>query len=602
MRALLFVASQVAALPSLSGATGLATSLDAPDYFAVPRKTDEGILTSCLHNLTQPGFRLPGSNLPFSSESLVAQGAGWLEGGFVSLAFLNSGTATLRLRLNSTGLPNLAVTVRVLGLPAHVAPQQFGMRLSGSSGQPQKLTINITTWPDGEYTAIIEPDVDSTSKGGWCGGIVRWLRKQTHPDAPIPPHHVALPAALDIPLLFVDDFWVWSRNGSQRRLIPAQLLKVSNESFPARFAPGTTERLGAGGWMMPIENPLGTGTVPITVGADNSSFSFEVAVNHKIQSPASDPNASRYTCTASIEHSSTGSDVAWSCVEHNYNTSGRHQLALITQEPQRVSLPPFYKMKRVRWYNATTDGAVDIHEMRVWFNDLIVQVRRTRRSDNLSAWNGVIILTSTRPFLWCIAQEHDTVVQNITLKLAAAYAYWTRDVPGLAGTQETLLLPVNGARVPLLHGWEWGDKRTGSDARYNKTLQRGPCHSLLFGRPAGPQRLDTACIGDNYGGSWWRPARTDAAGNAQPAQFVYAIGRLVPVFAPHAAPFDNTPTVSRQMSTWATADGLTWKQEWWGQRALLQDTEAPGSSSSELNGSPQNYVRRSHWSCPLQFV
>lgn len=200
-------------------------------------------------------------------------------------------------------------------------------------------------------------------------------------------------------------------------------------------------------------------------------------------------------------------------------------------------------------------------------------------------------MTSTRPFHWCMAQEHDTIVQNITLKLAAAYAYWTRDVPGLAGTQETLILPVNGTRGPLLHGLEWADMRTGSDARYNKTLERGPCHSLLFGRPAGPQRLDTACIGDNYGGSWWRPARTDAAGTVHPAQFVYAIGRLVPVFAPHAAPFDNTPTVSRQMSTWVTADGLTWKQEWWGQVALLQDTEASNSSSSGLKTSPQNYVR-----------
>ena len=54
------------------------------------------------------------------------------------------------------------------------------------------------------------------------------------------------------------------------------------------------------------------------------------------------------------------------------------------------------------------------------------------------------------------------------------------------------------------------------------------------------------------GGYWWRPARTDATGANHPAQFVYAIGRLVPVFAPHAAPFDNTPTVSRQMSNWVT--------------------------------------------------
>lgn len=380
MRALLFVASQVAALRNLTSAStmGLATALDAG--FAVPRKTDEGMLTTCLHNLTQPGFRLPGST-PLSSESLVAQGAGWLEGGFGSLAFVNSGTATLRLRLNSTGLPNLAVRVRVLGLPDHVAPQQFGMRLSGSGKQPQQLTIDIATWPDGEYTAIIEPDVNSASKG-WCGGIVRWLRKQTHPDAPIPSHHVALPASLDIPVLLVDDFWVWSRNGSQRRLIPAQLLKVSNESFPARFAAGTTERLGAGGWMAPIENPRGTGIVPITLSTDNSSFSFEVAVNHRIQSPASDPNASRYTCIASIEHSSTGSDVAWSCVEHSDNTSGRHQSALITQKPQRVTLPPFYRMKRVRWYNATTDGPVAIHEMRVWFNDLLVQVRHTHQPEN----------------------------------------------------------------------------------------------------------------------------------------------------------------------------------------------------------------------------
>jgi hypothetical protein len=444
------------------GAMGLSTAVDTPD-FVVSHKTDDikampGM--ACLHNLTQARFLLP--SVEQYSEYQEAQGAGWLEGGFTSLAFVNSETATLRLQLNSTALPKLAVTVQVKGLPTHTTPQ-FGLQFSGSAQQSQQLTINISSWPDGEYTTLIQPDADSVSKGGWCGGIIRWLRKQTHPDAPVPLPHVALPAALNVPLLLFDDFWVWSRNGSQRRVIPAQLLKVSNQTFPAQFKPGTTERIGAGPWMMPIENPLGTGTVPITT-LSNHSFSFNLALNHKTLPPASDPNASKYTCTASIEHSSTNSDVTWSCADHEDYTGTTQQPVTTTTQPQ-VSLPPFDKIKRVRWYNASTDGPVPIRSMSVWFNDLIIQ-------------------------------EHDTVVDNVTFKLSAAYAYWTREVPA-GHPEETLILPVNGARGPLLHGWEWGDKRSGTDARYNKTLQRGPCHSLLFGRPDGPQQLDTACIGDN---------------------------------------------------------------------------------------------------------
>ena len=54
------------------------------------------------------------------------------------------------------------------------------------------------------------------------------------------------------------------------------------------------------------------------------------------------------------------------------------------------------------------------------------------------------------------------------------------------------------------------------------------------------------------------------------------------MFAPSAAPFDNVPTVSRQMSTWVTSDGLTWRQEWWGEMPL----EGAEASTS---GAPQNY-------------
>ena len=76
-------------------------------------------------------------------------------------------------------------------------------------------------------------------------------------------------------------------------------------------------------------------------------------------------------------------------------------------------------------------------------------------------------------------QEYPTVVDNITLQLAAGSAYWEHQ-DASTGEKETILLTVNGKRTALVHGWEWGDIRDGPDARFNATIKRGPCqHPIL---------------------------------------------------------------------------------------------------------------------------
>ena len=114
-----------------------------------------------------------------SSEFQQAQGAGWLEAEFDSLAYLNVGEATLTLRLNSTALPlGLRVVVAVEGLPA---PKKFSVIMGNRS---QVLPIDISSWPDGEFAVQLAPGVHelvdhhlSTRSGGQKRGLNAQHRK-----------------------------------------------------------------------------------------------------------------------------------------------------------------------------------------------------------------------------------------------------------------------------------------------------------------------------------------------------------------------------------------------------------------------------------------
>jgi hypothetical protein len=553
---------------------------------AVLETSTGGQAAVCRHNLTQPDYVLDAPGCPWtplapgclpggSSESLAAQGAGWLEGGFTSLAYVNQERAELELKLNSTGLPLLTVAV---GFVDQGAPlRNFTVGITHGERGPTLTQIDVRGL-HGEFVALIAPDAASRGRG-WCGSFARWLRVRTEPAVGIPPPARALLLPPGKPTLLFDDFWLQSRQGTARRVVPAQQMRLSNSSWPPQHA-GSSTRLGAGAWVSPIENPPGSGSAALHFNKDNQSVSFEAALNHEFRtSPASDPNATRLICSGEIAKAST-SDAEieqFVCmtkpktpmhVDHGDDSSvppssttaataavatARQSGAAPKQWPP-PQLPPRWSWTEtlVRWYTPATDGPVDVQALGVFFNDL-----------GSPHWDPIPV-TGGGP----------------SLGLAAAYPYWQRLSP-TSGKKETLILTVGGERKPLLHGPEFGDVHSGPNWRYNATLERGPCHRLDYGRPTGPLHPDPVCMGDNYGGEFRTPAYIDEQGHVTPESYIYSMGREVPGFAPRVAPYDNLPTTLRTQASWITTDGLTWKQRWWG--------EMPLRGAQSRMRIPQNY-------------
>ena len=139
------------------------------------------------------------------------------------------------------------------------------------------------------------------------------------------------------------------------------------------------------------------------------------------------------------------------------------------------------------------------------------------------------------------------------------------------------MLPVDGvAGRPLLHcDSPCAGGESGCVVVPTATL-RQICRDPTNCRCDGPNITDIGCANDNFAGSWILPSGPADAGTdtkTSPTRtangrgtisYVYAQGRRVSAFAPHAAGFDNLAKVRRVLVTWSTTDGLSWSQRWWG--------------------------------------
>lgn len=153
------------------------------------------------------------------------------------------------------------------------------------------------------------------------------------------------------------------------------------------------------------------------------------------------------------------------------------------------------------------------------------------------------------------------------------------------------MLPVDGvAGRPLLHcDSPCAEGESGCVVVPAATL-RQICRDPTNCRCDGPNITDIGCANDNFAGSWMLPsspagAGTDTEKSPTPTtvsgggslSYVYAQGRRVSAFAPHAAGFDNLAKVRRVLVTWCTIDGLSWSQRWWG-----ADDPAPPSQDGRV--------------------
>eukprot|EP01052_Picozoa_sp_SAG31_P001948 SAG31_NODE_65_length_28565_cov_8.402914_29_plen_1206_part_00 len=520
---------------------------------------------SCLYNLTQPAYHLLKADAHGhykwggSSQYLSGQGQGWLEGDFDSTAFVNVPGATLSLRLNgSAGLPALGVDITWRGQAAPPGAQAAHVAAESLSGGGAVATvdINITGWPDGEFAALIAPDAASVGRG-WCGGLVRFLRKGTEPvapglqcrgDAACPP--LRLPPGQ--PMLLMDDLWVWSRVGAARRLVPAEQMRVSNDSFATR-SPVTGKAFP---WMDDDQ------TNALRVGIGGKSLDMGIKINWSAKGdPHHDPNASVYGCTGELDwnaSSRTGSErVTWSCRERSSAPSELYTCEInpgsglkscvetvsgtmtkasclrtchvgdVEAEPPTAWPPPYMsdwaiQDATVRWYDPAADGPVDINALSVYYT-------------------------------YGVHYKFPEVIGNVTFPALSGTPVWRLIVNG---SKLALALPVEGKRQPLIYAESNPDQVNGS---------RDHCNSFLMGRPNGPNTSDFRCVNDNFGGAWSSPPQTIAGVNI-PASYTYVQARRVPAFAPKVAPYDNLNTVRRILVRWVTTDGLHWEQRWWGEQ------------------------------------
>ena len=129
-----------------------------------------------------------------------------------------------------------------------------------------------------------------------------------------------LSVAAGQPLLLLDDLFVWSRPGAARRLIPAEQLRVSNDSFAQR-SPVTGNHYT---WME--DDPQHS----LQLSADSKSLEMGILINWGSRVPPNhDADAATFKCTGELlgsagGHSAAGSEgVAWTCRQRN-DTQSTH--------------------------------------------------------------------------------------------------------------------------------------------------------------------------------------------------------------------------------------------------------------------------------------
>jgi hypothetical protein len=204
----------------------------------------------------------------------------------------------------------------------------------------------------------------------------------------------------------------------------------------------------------------------------------------------------------------------------------------------------------VRYYNPATDGPVDMEQLTIHFAEGI---------------------------------EH---YPNLSLRAISGYPIWQRTsfVTRASGgnralashvpTLETIVLPVDGVNGrPLLHCDSLCGAEGGADCtRVNQSTLEQVCRDPHNCRCYGDNVTDIGCANDNFGGSWLLPplgaasgggggGSTDSGGGGSGPRFVWAQGRRISAFAPHAAGFDNLAQIRRLLVTWQTTDGVLSNQQ-----------------------------------------
>ena len=512
--------------------------------------------STCTHNLTEPAYYFNASLQGGSSQYLQGQGTGWLEGDFSSTAFVNVPNASLLLRLNSSAstLPALGVDISWRGQDA----SKFAPMHVAAGKLPALLSFAIAAWPDGEFAALIVPDAASVARG-WCGGLVRFLRKGTEPVTPSlqcvwgssePCAPLRLPPGQ--PMLLLDDLWIWSRLGAARRLIPGEQMRLGNSSWWAslRRSPKTGDRFP---WIDDDQSH------PLRVGSDQKSLVLGVKVNWATNTdPHHDPNSSIYACTGAVDwnpSSGTGSEqVSWACEENNatalqrftceINPANGKKACVVTDsgtmdktecesackyapstaqhEHELVDAPKWppphlndwaIQDAEVRWYDAAVDGPVDVSALFIYYT-------------------------------YGVHYKFPEVIGNVSFPALSGTPVWRRHTPN--GTKLAVVLPVDGKRQPLIYAESNPDQINGS---------KDHCNSMVMGRPSGPNSSDPHCVNDNFGGSWRTPPM-NVSGVTIPTSFTYVQARRVPAFAPKVAPYDNLNTIRRILVRFITTDGL----------------------------------------------
>lgn len=439
------------------------------------------------------------------------QGSSWVEGDFSGAAF-SGAHASLLLVSNSSRLPALSVVVSrvVAGVAARVVAAK-GALAEDSAGHGQmalNLTVDILSWPIGEYTVAVAPDRASITRG-WCGELRRFLRKVAAIQPTAKPAIARL--RIDQPMLFLDEFYIAERSrGTARTLVPAIQQRIANDTF-CSTKPHP--------WMKLDRPPKqACASCPVALG---------LAVNYgKASSPLDDPDSEKYDCVGALNVTARDGSRVWTCWSRRAGPviTGVAQAvrpadrsASESSQLQRSAWPPPPLVRwpiastHVRHYDATADGPVDLTQISVYF---------TYGSDSGHA---------------------PTVINNVSLPALSGSPIWQR-LHG--GVKQTLILPVDGvAGRPLLHCGTPPSQLQDPNVT---------CRDPEYCQCAGPNITDRACSNDNFGGSWLLPPsrQTDnnhsAAAAHRPLTFVYAQARRISAFAPHSVPYDNLAQVRKQ--------------------------------------------------------
>jgi hypothetical protein len=501
-----------------------------------------GLYGACLWNLTQPSFKT----------YTVQPGAGWVQGDFERIAWAaDQQTARLVLAFNDSNQTFAALDVVVT---AHVAGRDVSIAVAKvNTNVGTVVEANLSLVPVGEHIVNTHPDLPSVSRG-WCGSMLRFLRKQPS-RAATEPNAKGESAVLSLfpgqPLLFYDDYFVKSREHTARRVIPPEQIRIANDSWTSK-RPHPWQKVSRG----------------LVYNQTAGDLSVFLAMNYgNATAPTSDPAAEHFECRLRVHTdkgasdngaaSEDGNGSSWSCVGVKSRAAPAAPAvpaapaaapASKTWPPPSLPIIPL-SSTTVRHYTPN-DGAVDLRHISILY------VHTAFASGEVS-----LRPLSSYP-IW-------QRIRNPTSDYSPHPEY---------PEYETLVLPVDGVLGrPLLHADSLCATAQPNGCHVtNQSTREQVCRDPSNCMCAGSNVTDIGCVNDNFGGSWLLPT---VGGGGDVAAFVYAQGRRVSAFAPYSAGYDNLATVRRVLVTWSTLDGLRWQHTLWGSPEEEQVPEQYGADN-----------------------